>query len=166
MKYIILFAFVIVAAFSFSGDIYLGVGADFEVTTLNENAEWLYTYPMTQIDFGPLTAIGYFGYYDHKNKEYHFEEAPEFNMGLNIKLPFWIVFLRMQGTASIEEIVDIAKGDKQMSTAWIDTKIGLGLEYSYFFMEGGLNTKLEFDNASEYNPLKNGIPYFMIGAAF
>ncbi|TYB84118.1 MAG: hypothetical protein FXF54_12435 [Kosmotoga sp.] len=166
MKYIILAIFVVTSAFLLAGDIYLGVGADFEVTTLDESAEWTRIFPMTQIDFGPLTAIGYFGYYDHSDKKYYFEDAPTFDAGLNIKLPFWIVFLRLQGTAPIEEYVDIAKGDLQMAEAWLDTKIGLGLEYSYFFIEGGLNTKLEFDNAVNYNPLKNGIPYFMLGAAF
>ncbi len=166
MKYITLIFFIIIAVLGLSGDIYLGVGTDFDVSTLNNNAEWLYTYPFTQIDFGPLTANGYFGYYDHKNSEYVFENAPDFNVGLNIKLPFWIIFLRTQGTASIEEIIDIAKGDKHMSTAWLDTKISIGLEYSYFFIEGGLNTRLEFDNASAYNPLKNGNPYFMLGAVF
>jgi hypothetical protein len=158
--------FIVASTFLIAGDIYLGVGADFEVTTLDESAEWTHIYPMAQIDFGPLTAIGYFGYYDHVEKKYHFEEAPAFDAGLNIKLPFWIVFLRLQGTAPIEEYVDILKGDKQMATAWLDTKIGIGLEYSYFFVEGGLKTKLEFDNAIHYNPLKNGIPYFMVGAAF
>lgn len=158
--------FAITSTFLIAGDIYLGVGADLEVTTLDESAEWTYIYPMTQIDFGPLTAIGYFGYYDHVEGKYYFEEAPTFNAGLNIKLPFWIVFLRLQGTASTEEYVDILKGNQQVATAWLDTKIGIGLEYSYFFVEGGLKTKLEFDNAVNYNPLKNGMPYFMVGAAF
>ncbi|MEA2066809.1 MAG: hypothetical protein U9O65_06960 [Thermotogota bacterium] len=158
--------FVITSTFLVAGDIYLGVGTDFEVTTLDESAEWTHIYPMTQIDFGPLTAIGYFGYYDHVEKKYHFEEDPTFDAGLNIKLMFWIVFLRLQGTAPIEEYVDILKGDQQMATAWLNTKIGIGLEYSYFFVEGGLKTKLEFDNAVNYNPLKNGMPYFLVGAAF
>lgn len=158
--------FAIASTILIAGDIYLGVGADFEVTTLDESAEWTYIYPMTQIDFGPLTAIGYFGYYDHAEGKYYLEESPTFDAGLNIKLPFWIVFLRLQGTASTEEYVDILKGNQQVATAWLDTKIGIGLEYSYFFVEGGLKTKLEFDNAVNYNPLKNGMPYFMVGAAF
>lgn len=158
--------FAIASTILIAGDIYLGVGADLEVTTLDESAEWTYIYPMTQIDFGPLTAIGYFGYYDHAEGKYYLEESPTFDAGLNIKLPFWIVFLRLQGTASTEEYVDILKGNQQVATAWLDTKIGIGLEYSYFFVEGGLKTELEFDNAVNYNPLKNGMPYFMVGTAF
>ncbi|ACR80016.1 hypothetical protein [Kosmotoga olearia] len=162
-------------SFIFAGDLFLGVGADlygvtvslddFELDELEVDFEdFSGASVFAQVDLSIFTAQFLLGRYDNSTGEFYQYANPKAALGINLKLPIWIFYLRGQVVSPLSMLENLAKGFINYTDLYLITRLGVGARLSNFFAEVGMSAGSYVAYLNTFNPFD--VPYVLIGVAF
>ncbi|AKI96601.1 hypothetical protein [Kosmotoga pacifica] len=148
----------------FARGLFVGVGGDFYGDfTVNppviSSAE-----VYGQVDLSLFTVQLPVGYYDFATDVFEQYEQPDVFLGINLKLPVWLLYLRGQVTTPFSVIKDYVKGNISFADCYFATKLGIGTKLAFFFVEAGMDAGTYVADIELFNPFM--FPYVMFGLAF
>lgn len=162
-KLFTLVALLLCAATFFSLTINLGVGGDFE-----KDATGTYNNAVisAQLDLNWFTAVLNFGNYNLVDKDFTSLETPEVLVGMNFRIPFWVMYAKTQLTIPFTDLTSLLEDTGTINDLTLHTKLSLGFKYKPFYVEAGASTILT-PFAEDGNGWPDAVlPFVLLGLTF